>query len=111
MFQGSLRQFQTRFKEVSRGFKESVKCVSRKFKKFQGCFKNLSMNLIELISSQLPELFFSGLSLIAPLIVKGLEFQNLCPNRLLKSIGQIAPHAVEGPADQQTPCEIGLNPM
>ena len=55
MFQGSLRQFQTRFKEVSRVFKESVKCVSRKFKKFQGCFKNLSMHLIELISSQLPK--------------------------------------------------------
>ena len=35
-----------RVKEVSRVFKEIVKCVSRKFqKKFQGSFKNLSMKV------------------------------------------------------------------
>ena len=39
-----LWEFQRRVKKVSRVFKESVRCVSRKFhKKSQGCFKNVSM--------------------------------------------------------------------
>ena len=45
-FKGVLREvskFQRRFNGVT----ESVKCVSRKFyKKFQGCFKNLSMKFV-----------------------------------------------------------------
>ena len=33
-------------KEVSRAFKESMKCISRNLNnKFQGCFKNVSMKL------------------------------------------------------------------
>ena len=48
--------------------KESVKCVSRKFhKKFQGCFKNLSIKFCFAIffSSQLPEQK-EGLFVIGP---------------------------------------------
>ena len=43
-FKDILRKFQGCLKKVQIVFEESVKCVSRKFhKKFQECFKNLSM--------------------------------------------------------------------
>ena len=57
-FKGVSWQFQIRFKEVSRVFKESVKCVPRKFQiKFQECFNGVFFCnfVVAWISSHLPE--------------------------------------------------------
>ena len=46
VFYASFKADSKSFKKFSRVFKERVKCVSRIFhKKFQGCFKYLSMKL------------------------------------------------------------------
>ena len=52
-FRGVLKKFNGYLKEVAKVFKESVKCLSRKFqkKKFQGCFKNVSMKFCFVIWS------------------------------------------------------------